>query len=107
MSRQPNFTVEYLEVVELEPEPLPEEFSSSRLRHSLLVVVSVVLAVVAAVLLVPGLASLRSQFAGAQPAWLAFAAALQLGSCAAYVLAFRGVFCQRMSWRTSTEIGMS
>ena len=32
---------------------------------------------------------------------------LQLGSCAAYVLVFRGVFCRRMSWRTSTEIGLS
>ena len=32
---------------------------------------------------------------------------LQLGSCAGYVLVFRGVFCRRMSWRTSTEIGMS
>jgi uncharacterized membrane protein YbhN (UPF0104 family) len=32
---------------------------------------------------------------------------MQLGSCAGYVLVFRGVFCQRMSWRTSTEIGLS
>ena len=36
-----------------------------------------------------------------------FAAVLQLGSCASYVLVFRGVFCRRMSWRTSTEIGLS
>jgi uncharacterized membrane protein YbhN (UPF0104 family) len=35
------------------------------------------------------------------------AAGLQLGSCAGYVLVFRGVFCRRMSWRTSTEIGLS
>jgi uncharacterized membrane protein YbhN (UPF0104 family) len=44
---------------------------------------------------------------GAQPGWLVLAAVLQLGSCAGYVLVFRGVFCRRMSWRTSTEIGMS
>ena len=35
------------------------------------------------------------------------AALLQLGSCVGYVLVFRGVFCRRMSWRTSTEIGLS
>jgi uncharacterized membrane protein YbhN (UPF0104 family) len=44
---------------------------------------------------------------GAQPAWLALAVVLQLGSCAGYVLVFRGVFCRHMSWRTSTEIGLS
>ena len=32
---------------------------------------------------------------------------LQLGSCLSYVLVFRAVFCQRMQWRTSYEIGMS
>jgi uncharacterized membrane protein YbhN (UPF0104 family) len=30
-----------------------------------------------------------------------------VASCAGYVLAFRAVFCRRMSWRTSTEIGLS
>src|SRR4051812_25627270 len=67
----------------------------------------IVLAVVGVIVLVPGLASLRERFAGAQPGWLVFAAVLQLGSCAGYVLVFRGVFCRRMSWRTSTEIGLS
>jgi uncharacterized membrane protein YbhN (UPF0104 family) len=107
VSERPSFTVEYLEPVEIEAEPLPDEFSPSRLRRSLLAFAVVVLVVVAAVLLVPGLSSLRSSFMGAQPGWLALAALLQLGSCAAYVLVFRGVFCRRMSWRTSTEIGLS
>ena len=35
------------------------------------------------------------------------AAGLQVLSCASYVLVFRAVFCQRMSWRTSAEIGLS
>ena len=104
---QPNVTVEYLEPVEIDAEPLPDEFSTSRLRRSLVVLAAVVLAVVAAVVLVPGLGSLREKFTGAQPGWLALAVILQLGSCAAYVLVFRGVFCRRMSWRTSTEIGLS
>jgi len=108
MSGRPTFTVEYLEpAVEVVAEPLPEEFSASRLRRSLVLLAAVALAVVAALVLVPGLGSLREKFMGAQPGWLALACVLQLGSCAAYVLVFRGVFCRQMSWRTSTEIGLS
>src|SRR5918993_1532791 len=105
MSERPTFTVEYLDPVEVEP--LPDEFSASRLRRSLLLLAIVVAVVVAAIVLLPGLGSLRSRFMGAQPEWLALAAVLQLGSCAGYVLVFRGVFCRRMSWRTSSEIGLS
>src|SRR6185436_4253306 len=86
---------------------LPDEFSASRLRRSLAVVAAVVLVVVAAVVLLPGLSSLRNRFMGAQPEWLVLAAIFQLGSCASYVLVFRAVFCRRMSWRTSTEIGLA
>ena len=107
MTARPSFTVEYLEPAEIEAEPLPDEFSPSRLRRSLVVLVVVVLVVAAAIVLVPGLSSLRSRFMGARPEWLVLAAVLQLGSCAAYVLVFRGVFCRRMSWRTSSEIGLS
>ena len=108
MSDRPEFTVEYLEPpVAIEAEPLPEDFSSSRLRRSLLIVGALVVVVVAAIVLIPGLGSLRENFQGAQAGWLVFAAVLQLGSCASYVLVFRGVFCRRMSWRTSSEIGMS
>jgi uncharacterized membrane protein YbhN (UPF0104 family) len=106
MSTGRTLTVEYLEPI-VEAEPLPDEFSPSNLRRSLLIVVAIVLAVVAVIVLVPGLGSLRDRFAGARPAWIVLAAVLQLGSCAGYVLVFRGVFCQRMSWRTSTEIGLS
>ena len=105
MPETPSFTVNSLETVEAEP--LPEEFSSSRLRHSLLVLAAVAVVVVAVVVLAPGLASLRERFAGAEAGWLAVAAGLQVLSCASYVLVFRAVFCQRMSWRTSTEIGLS
>src|SRR5215218_8270262 len=105
MSERPTFTVEYIEPVEAEP--LPDEFSAPRLRRSLVLLTAVVIAVTAAIVLVPGLGSLREKFAGAQPGWLALAVVLQLGSCACYVLVFRGVFCRRMSWRTSTEIGLS
>jgi uncharacterized membrane protein YbhN (UPF0104 family) len=107
VSEPPIFDVEYIELPMAPAEPLPEEFSPSRLRRSLLVLGAVVIVVAAAIVLLPGLGSLRDRFAGAQPGWLVLAAVLQLGSCASYVLAFRAVFCRRMSWRTSTEIGLS
>ena len=66
-----------------------EDFSSWRLRRSLLIVGALVVVVVAAITLMPGLGSLRDNFAGAQPGWLVFAGVLQLGSCASYVLVFR------------------
>jgi uncharacterized membrane protein YbhN (UPF0104 family) len=100
------FTVEYLEP-EIEAEALPDEFSPSNLRRSLIIIGAIALVTVALIVLVPGLASLRERFAGAQPGWLVLAAVLQLGSCVGYVFVFRGVFCRRMSWQTSTLIGMS
>jgi uncharacterized membrane protein YbhN (UPF0104 family) len=106
MSAKPVLTVEYLDP-EIDAEPLPDELSPSTLRRSLLILGGIVLVVAALIVLVPGLASLRDRFAGARPGWLAFAALLQLGSCLGYVVAFRGVFCRRMSWRTSAEIGLS
>jgi uncharacterized membrane protein YbhN (UPF0104 family) len=107
VSEPPIFEVEYIELPMAPAEPLPDEFSASRMRRSLLVLGGIVLVVAAAIVLLPGLGSLRDRFAGAQPGWLVLAAVLQLGSCASYVLAFRAVFCRRMSWRTSTEIGLS
>ena len=106
MSADRALRVTYLEP-DVRAESLPDEFSPSTLRRSLLILGALVLGVVALIVLVPGLASLRDRFAGAQLEWIAFAALLQLGSCAGYVLVFRGVFCRRMSWRTSSEIGLS
>jgi len=67
MSARPSFTVEYLEPAVVEAEPLPDEFSASRLRRSLVLLAAVVLAVTAVLVLVPGLSSLREKFMGAQP----------------------------------------
>jgi uncharacterized membrane protein YbhN (UPF0104 family) len=106
MSAGPIIAVEYLEPM-VAAEALPDEFSPSSLRRALLIVAAIVIGVAALIVLVPGLGSLRDRLAGANPGWIAVAAGLQLGSCAGYVLVFRGVFCRRMSWRTSTEIGLS
>jgi uncharacterized membrane protein YbhN (UPF0104 family) len=107
VSDHPAFTVEYLEPAEIEAEQLPDEFSSRRLRRSLIVLGAVVVVVVSVIGLVPGLSGLRDRFAGADWGWLALGVVLQLASCLSYVLIFRGVFCRRMSWRTSTEIAFS
>ncbi|MGH2926257.1 MAG: lysylphosphatidylglycerol synthase transmembrane domain-containing protein [Solirubrobacterales bacterium] len=88
-------------------EPMPDEFSRSRVRRSLLALGALAAALIAVLALAPDLGSLRADFAGAEPGWLALAAVLEVLSCASYVLVFRYVFCQRMRWRTSAEIGLS
>lgn len=60
---------------------------------------------VAVVALLPGLASVRHAFSGARWDWLLLAALLQVASCLSYVVVFRAVFCPRMPWRTSYDIG--
>src|SRR3954471_16688613 len=107
MTSRPPFTVEYIEPVEIDAEPLPDEFSASRLRRGLIFLALLVVAVAALIGLIPGLASLRDRFSGGQPELLVLAALLQLGSIGSYVVVFRAVFCRLMSWRTSTEIGLA
>ncbi|HEX2707019.1 MAG TPA: lysylphosphatidylglycerol synthase domain-containing protein [Solirubrobacterales bacterium] len=107
MTEQPEFKVTYLEPTEVDAEPLPEDFSGRRLRRSLLILVAIATVIVLLVLLLPGLSSLRESFDGADPAWIWLGVAFELLSCTSYVLVFRAVFCSRMSWRTSTEIGLS
>jgi len=85
----------------------PPQVGASRLRRRALALGLVVLAAVAVITLVPGLASLRSRFAHGDGWWLAAAAALKLLSGMSYVAVFRGVFCRRMSWWTSTQIGLA
>lgn len=88
-------------------EAIPEDLSWPRLRRRLLVLGAILVGVAAVVSLLPGLGELRGRFAEARPSWLMVAIALQVLSCLSYVAAFRSVFCRKMSWRTSYEIGMS
>jgi uncharacterized membrane protein YbhN (UPF0104 family) len=55
----------------------------------------------------PGLDDLRARLAGADARLIALAAVLEVGSCLAFVAAFRGVFSRRLSWRFSYEVGMA
>jgi len=83
------------------------ELGRRSLRRRLVWLAIMVVAVVGTITLVPGLASLRSRLAGGDPGWLAIGAALKVLSGLSYVAVFRSVFCRRMSWRLSTEIGLS
>jgi uncharacterized protein (TIRG00374 family) len=86
---------------------VPEELSRRKLRARLLLLAGVVLVVVAVVTLLPGLAALRTRLSSAKPGWLALGAGLKVLSGLGYIAVFRMVFCRRMSWRVSYQIGMS
>jgi uncharacterized membrane protein YbhN (UPF0104 family) len=73
----------------------------------LALVAGVIAALVVAVSSLPGLGDVRDRLADASPGWLAAAAALQMLSCLAFIAAFRGVFCHRLPWRMSYEVGMA
>jgi uncharacterized membrane protein YbhN (UPF0104 family) len=90
-----------------DPEPLPGDVSPHRLRRALLRLGGLVAIAVVVVTLVPGLGELRNRFAHAQPGWIVIACGFEVLSVLAYVPAFRGVFCTRMSWGTSYKIGVA
>jgi uncharacterized protein (TIRG00374 family) len=86
---------------------LPAELSRRNLRSRLLIAVGLILLVIAVVTLLPGLGGLRSRLSHAKPEWLLLGVGLKVLSGLGYVAAFRMVFCRRMSWRVSYQIGMS
>lgn len=87
--------------------PMPDELSPRHLRSRLLQLGALIAVVVAVVLASPGLGSLRDRLAHAHPLWLVLAVALELLSALSYVVIFRAVFCPRMGWQTSYQIGMA
>lgn len=106
MRRHPGGATLFSVAVEAVAEPLPKELSARRFRRSAIVALIVAAAVAALIVLLPGLAALRTSFAGARPGWIALAALAEICSCLSYVLVFRTVFCRRMSWRTGAELGL-
>jgi uncharacterized protein (TIRG00374 family) len=86
---------------------VPEELSRRKLRTRLLLLAGLILAVVAIVTLLPGLEGLRNRLSHAKPGWLVLGGGLKVLSGLGYVAVFRMVFCRRMTWRVSYQIGMS
>lgn len=85
----------------------PEQLSRRRVRSRVLFALGLVLVVVIAVTLLPGLGTLRARLSHAKPEWLLLGVGLKLLSGVGYVAVFRMVFCRRMSWRVSFQIGMA
>jgi uncharacterized protein (TIRG00374 family) len=89
------------------PEALPRELGAAGLarRIGLLALLFGVFALLIAIL--PGIGEVRERFADARPGWLVAMVVLELCSCLSYVLAFKGVFCSRLDWRFSYQVGMA
>jgi uncharacterized membrane protein YbhN (UPF0104 family) len=88
-------------------EPMPDELSPRRLRRRLVELLAVVAVLALLVLIGPGLGTLRGDIRHASPAWLAAGVGLEALSALSYVVIFRAVFCPRMTWRLSYQIGMA
>ncbi len=86
---------------------MPEELSPRRVRRRLLEFAVIVAFVALLILVGPGLGSVRHRVAHAAAGWLAVGVGLELLSALSYVVIFRSVFCPRMTWRLSYQIGMA
>jgi uncharacterized protein (TIRG00374 family) len=87
--------------------PLPDDFQPRRLGRRAATAVALIVVIVLVALLAPGLGDVRDHLGDANAGWLAIGVGLELLSCLSYVVMFRQVFCRRMSWRSSWEIGWS
>lgn len=71
-------------------------------------VLALVLVLVATlVFALPGLGDVRRAFSDVRPGWLTVVFLLELGSCSAYVVAFRPTFCRQLPWGLSARIGFA
>jgi uncharacterized membrane protein YbhN (UPF0104 family) len=86
---------------------MPAEFQPARLKRRVAVVLGALAILVLIALLAPGLGDVRDALADASPWWVVAAIALEVASCLSYVLIFRPVFCDRMPWRRSMQIGLA
>jgi uncharacterized membrane protein YbhN (UPF0104 family) len=89
------------------PAQMPDEFNSRHILRRLGGLVVVVALVAVAVGSVPGLGTLRHRFAQADLAFFGLICLLKLASCLSNVVAFRDVFCPRMSWRFSAQLALA
>jgi uncharacterized protein (TIRG00374 family) len=88
-------------------EAMPEELNPRHLKKRLVQLGLLIVLIVLIVWLTPGLGPLRTRLDHASAGWLVAAAGLELLSTLSYIVVFRAVFCPRMSWRTSYQIGMA
>ena len=89
------------------PPRMPDELNSRHLVRRLVALAVLVALVAAAVGSLPGLGALRHRFAHAEFAFLGLIGLLKLASCLSNVVAFRAVFCPRISWRFSSQLALA
>jgi uncharacterized membrane protein YbhN (UPF0104 family) len=69
---------------------------------------AIVIAVIAGLVLsLPGLGTLRTRFSHADWMLLVVIGLAKFASCLSNIVAFRDVFCRRMTWRFSYQLGMA
>lgn len=87
--------------------PMPEELNPRRVGRRLLELAVVAAVAILAVVVGPGLGSLRARLEHGSAGWLLAGVGLEVLSTLSYVVLFRTVFCRRMNWRLSYQIGMA
>ena len=88
-------------------EELPGEFQPRAIGRRALQATAALAALVAVLLLAPGLGEVRDKLVGASPGWVVLATLLEGLSFASYVVMFGPVFCTGLSWKRSWQIGGS
>jgi uncharacterized membrane protein YbhN (UPF0104 family) len=86
---------------------MPADLSPRHLARRLLELLVLVVLVAILISALPGLGSIRRRFDQVDPGFLALIFALELASVLSYVVAFRGVFCRRLGWGFSYQLGMA
>jgi uncharacterized membrane protein YbhN (UPF0104 family) len=86
---------------------MPAELDSGHIVRRLLGFAIVIGVIAGLVVTLPGLGTLRHRFSEVDVRLLVVIGLLKLGSCLSNIVAFRDVFCRRMSWRFSYQLGMA
>jgi uncharacterized membrane protein YbhN (UPF0104 family) len=86
---------------------VPDELDTRHLVRRLIGLAIVIGVIAIAVISLPGLGTLRARFGDVDARLLIVIALLKLGSCLSNIVAFRDVFCPKMSWRFSYRLGMA
>ena len=88
-------------------EEVPAEFDSRHIVRRLIGFAIIIGVIAALVVALPGLGDLRSRFSQVDVRLLVLIGVLKLCSCLSNIVAFRDVFCPKMNWRFSYQLGMA
>ncbi|MCW3003694.1 MAG: hypothetical protein JWQ20_2992 [Conexibacter sp.] len=86
---------------------MPDALSPRHLAQRVAQIAVVVGIAVLLLATLPGLDDVRSRFSEARPGWALLALVLEAGSILSFIVVFRGVFCHRMPWGFSAQVGLS